>query len=133
MEFSREENGMLFAKVAKLILILNPRNLFFWITSSRGHRLRLVTRLSSNSIKFVKTFKKLKKSLKPLPWGNCAIEFPQNIVKVAKIDYHEIFVKDWFAKINSREILGKAQMAKINYREMSEKGIRENSLLCYLK
>ena len=64
--------------------------------------------------------------LKPFPCGNCVIEFLRNILKVAKIDFREIFVNAQFAKNNPRKILGKPQMAKINYREMSEERIREN-------
>ena len=115
MKFLREENVTPFAKIAKLDFFLDLRNLFIWITSFRDHPLLAIC-LSNNSIKFTENIWKIKRiSLKPFPWGNCAIEFPRNILKVAKIDSREIFVKDRFVKIDSREILGKAQMAKINY------------------
>ena len=104
-----------------------PRNIFLLNYIFSRPSITSVIRLSNNNIIFTETILKIeKRSLKPFPCGNCAIEFPRIMLKVAKIDSHEIFVKAQFAKINSREILGKAHMAKIDNREMSEKRIHEN-------
>ena len=109
------------------IRFFDPRNLLLLHYIFSRPSITSVIRLSNNNIIFTETILKIgKRSLKPFSCGNCAIKFPRNILKVAKIDSHEIFVEAQFAKINSCEILCKAQMAKINYREMSEKRIREN-------
>ena len=123
MKFSWEEDFL--PKLQNYIFFFYPRNLFLLNYVFSRPSITSVICLSNNNIIFTETILKIEtRSLKPFPCGNCEIEFPRNILKVAKIDSHAIFVKAQFKKINSREIL-KAQMAKINYREMPEK---KNSL-----
>ena len=114
-----------FCQNCKIRFLFGPQKSFLLNYVFSRPSITSVIRLSNNNIIFTETILQIEKRLlKHFPCGNCAIEFPRNILKVEKIDSHEIFVKAQFAKINSREILGKAQMANINHRELSKKKLQ---------